>query len=153
MDQHVKQSIEGRKQVFFATYELDDAAKGKIDKLFAEIEKMGASCKDVTEFEAEFAKSPLNQKYMNLFTEISASVPVKGAAGVDKADVKQSVAEDVADKAISQLRQSTHTTNAAISQAGRDALRRVPILGDAIDVGEKASYVGHIASVFKKKKK
>ena len=153
MDQYVKQSIEGRKQVFFTTYELDEAAKDKINKLFVEIEKMGAGCKDVTEFEAEFAKSPLNQKYMNLFTEIAASVPVKGVAGVDKADVAQSVVDDVADNAISQLRQSTHTTNAAINQAGRDALRRVPVLGDAIDIGEKASYVSHIAGVFRKKKK
>lgn len=47
----------------------------KIDDLFGEIEKLGTECKDVSEFENKFAASPLNQKYMDIFTELAQGAP------------------------------------------------------------------------------
>ena len=80
MDKYIKTSIDGRKQAIFATYEVDDEGKKKVDELFVEIEKLGEKSSDVGEFEAEFLKSPLNQKYLDLFTEIATSRQAKTAA-------------------------------------------------------------------------
>lgn len=41
---------------------------------------LGAKCKDVGEFETEFAKSPLNQRYLDLFTEIATKGVAKNTA-------------------------------------------------------------------------
>ena len=70
MDEYVKQTIEARKNAFSASYNISAEMQKKIDVLFGEIEKLGANCKDVSEFEAEFAKSPLNQKYLDLLNKV-----------------------------------------------------------------------------------
>lgn len=63
-----------------ANFEINAEAQGKIDVLFAEIERLGAKCEDVGEFETEFAKSPLNQRYLDLFTEIATKGVAKNTA-------------------------------------------------------------------------
>ena len=80
MDRYITQSITARKEAFGANFEIDAEAHGKIDALFVEIEKLGAKCKDVGEFEMEFAKSPLNQRYLDLFTEIATKRVTKNTA-------------------------------------------------------------------------
>ena len=150
-----------------ASFEIDAEAQGKIDALFAEIEKLGANCKDVGEFETEFAKSPLNQRYLDLFTEIAtkgvAKNTVKGAeskndlAADAKKDATASVvkgaAVGVAQSAAEQaLRNAVPTTRAAVNQKAYDAARSVLGLGDAIDIAEKASYAAHLGKLFMKKK-
>lgn len=145
MDKYINQSINARKEAFAASFEIDAEAQGKIDALFAEIEKLGANCKDVGEFETEFAESPLNKQYLDLFTEIAkkgvANGIVKGAA----VGVAQSVAEQAFQNVVP-------TTRAAAHQKAYDAVRDVPVLDDVIDVAEKASYVAHLGKLFKKKK-
>ena len=144
MDDNIRKSIDARRDAFLASFVVDAGMQKKIDALFSEIEKFGAKCKDVGEFETEFAKSPLNQEYLDLFTEIAtkgaAKTAVKGAA----VGAVQSAAEQALQNAV--------PTRAAVHQKASDIARDVPVLGDAIDIGEKASYIGHLGKMFGKKK-
>ena len=167
MDKYINQSITVRREAFGANFEIDAEAQGKIDALFADIEKLGAKCKDAGEFEAEFAKSPLNQRYLDLFTEIAtkgvAKNTAKGAGSAEdlavdaKKDTTASVvkgaamgaAQSVTEQA---LQNAVPTTRAAVHQEAYDAARSVPGLGDAIDIAEKASYAAHFGKLFRKKK-
>ena len=136
MDEYIKQSIEGRKNAIGVTYEVSVEMQEKIDALFGEIEKLGAKCKDVGDFEAQFAVSPLNQKYLDLFTEVATSSQAKVTAPkVDKSGIAKMVAR------------------AAVHQKAYDEVRKVPGLRNAIDVSEKVGYAMHLGKLFKKKKK
>ena len=177
MDKYINQSITVRREAFGANFEIDAEAQGKIDALFADIEKLGAKCKDAGEFEAEFAKSPLNQRYLDLFTEIAtkgvAKNTAKGAESADdlvadvgcvndlaadaKKDATASVVKGVAVGAMQSaaeqvLQNAVPTTRAAVHQKAYDAARSVPGLGDAIDIAEKASYAAHLGKLFRKNK-
>ena len=158
MDQYVKQSIDGRKQAIFNAYEVRDEMKKKIDAVFSEIEKLGEKCKDVGEFEAEFAKSSLNQQYMDLFTEVATSSTAKAVApkasmkGLGKM-VAGGAAVGIAESAADQAMRNVVPTRAAVHQAAYDEVRKVPVVGDAIDIGQKASYAAHIGKLFRRKKK
>ena len=145
MDKMIKQSIDTRREAFSASFEVDAGAQKKIDALFNEIEKLGEKCKDMGEFEAEFSKSPLNQKYLDLFTEIATNSATKTAVKCAVAGAVQSAAEQAIHKVV--------PTRAAVHQKASDALRSVPVVGDAIDAGQKASYLGHLTKLFKKKEK
>ena len=165
MDQYIKQSIQSRKEAIFNAYEVGADEKKKIETLFAEIEKLGAKCKDVGEFESEFASSPLNQKYLDLFTEIATSTPAKGGVGTKVGAGGESngkkigkmvaggVAAGVAESAMDQAARAVLPTRAAVHQKASDELRKVPVLGDAIDVGQKASYAAHLGKLFGGRKK
>lgn len=144
MDKIVRQSIDARKAAYTNSFKIDVETQKKIDALFAEIEKLGRKCKDAGEFEAGFSKSPLNQKYMDLFTEIAMKSAAKNAAKGAAAGAVQSAAEQALKNVI--------PTRAAVHQKAYDAARDVPVLGDAIDIAEKASYLGHFGKLFKKKK-
>lgn len=158
MDEYVKQTIEARKNAFSASYNISAEMQKKIDVLFGEIEKLGAKCKDVSEFEAEFAKSPLNQKYLDLFTEIATNSQAKVAApepstkGIGKM-VAGGVVAGVAESAAEQALRNVVPTRAAVNQKATDAARSVPVIGDAIDLGQKASYAAHLGKLFGRKKK
>lgn len=145
MDENIKQSIDSRKNALSANFEIDAGTKKKVDALFNDIEKLGTKCKDVGEFETEFAKSPLNQKYMDLFTEIATKGATKTAAKGAAVGALESATDDVIRKVV--------PTRAAVHQKAYDEVRKVPGLGDAIDIGEKASYAGHLAKLFGGKKK
>ena len=144
MDEYVKQSIDARKNAFSAAYEINAEMQKKIDALFVEIGKLGEKSKDVGEFEAEFQESPLNQRYMDLFTEIATKGATKNAMKGAAAGAVQSAAE--------QALRNVVPTRAAVHQKAYDEVRTIPGVGDAIDIGEKASYVGHLAKLFGKKK-
>ena len=161
MDKYVKQSIDARKNAMAASYNLDASAKKKIDTLFIEIEKLGEKCKDVGEFETEFQKSPLNQKYLDLFTEIATTSQPKAAASSDVEKAKSSLGKQVAGGMVagaaeSTLNQAIHTvvpTRAAVHQKAYDEVRDIPVVGDAINIKEKACYLAHLGKVFGKKNK
>lgn len=150
MDEYIKQSIEARKNAIETSCKLDAEGKKKVVELFSEIEKLGAKCKDVGEFETKFSKSPLNQKYMEFFTELATKAANTGAT-VAKS-VAGGIVSGVADRAISEVKNSVLPTRAAVHQKVSDAARSVPVLGDAIDAGQKASYLGHLGKLFGKKK-
>lgn len=150
MDKNIEASINGRKNAFFAAYEVKDKKMlVKIDELFGEIEKLGAKCKDVGEFETKFAASPLNQQYLDLFTEIATSMASKQAAGQVASSMAGGVMEGMARNALG----GVVSTRAAVYQKAYDEARKVPGLGDVIDIGEKASYAMHLEKLFKSRKK
>ena len=145
MDKLIKQSIDARKAAYSNSFEIDAKVQKKIDELFVEIEKLGEKCKDTGEFEAEFQKSPLNQEYMDLFTEIATKDTTKNVIKGAAVGVAQSAAEQA-------LQNAVPTTRAAVHQKAYDVARSVPGLGDAIDIAEKASYAAHLGKLFRKKK-
>ena len=81
-------------------------------QIFSEIEKLGEKCKDAGEFEAEFSKSPLNQKYMDLFTEIATKSATKNVVKGAVVGVAQSAAE--------QALRNVVPTRAAVHQKAYD---------------------------------
>ncbi len=149
MDEYIKQSIEARKNAIETNLKLDAEGKKKVAELFDEIKKLGEKCKDVGEFETEFSKSPLNQKYTELFTELATKAANTGATVAKSA--AGGIVSGVADRALNEAKNAVLPTRAAVHQKVSDAARSVPVLGDAIDAGQKASYLGHLAKVFKKK--
>ena len=156
MDEYIKQSISTRRGAIETFCGAGTEGKKKIADLFDEIEKLGDKCKDVGEFETEFAKSPLNQKYLDLFTELSiagAGASGGGMAGNCASAVVDGVMEGVADKALDEVKRAVLPTRAAVHQKVYDEVRKVPGLGDAIDIGEKASYAMHLGKLFKPRKK
>lgn len=144
MDKLIKQSIDARKAAYANSFKIDAETQKKIDALFVEIEKLGEKCKDAGEFEAEFSKSPLNQKYMDLFTEIATKSATKNAVKGAAVGAVQSAAE--------QALRNVIPTRVAVHQKVYDEARSIPGVGDAIDVAEKASYAGHLAKLFRKKR-
>lgn len=149
MDEYIKQSIKSRKDAFAMSFEVGEGMQKKIDALFSEIEKLGASCRDVGEFEAEFQKSPLNQKYMDLFTEIATESAGKQAAGQVAKSMATGAVEGIARNALG----GVVPTRASVNQAATDVARRVPVLGDAIDISQKAGYAAYLGGLFKSRKK
>ena len=158
MDKLIKQSIDARKNAFSASYKIDAGAQKKIDTLFAEIDKLGEKCKDAGEFEAEFQKSPLNQQYLDLFTEIATKcVPKTAAPIVDTSDISKTIAGGVVagalESAADDVIRKVVPTRAAVHQKAYDEARKIPGVGDAINIAEKASYGAHLAKLFGRKKK
>lgn len=156
MDQYVKMSIDGRKNAILGSYSLDEKTQAKVDELFSKIEKLGTECEDAGEFETKFQASPLNQEYMDLFTEIataSVSGQVASAADDTTAGVASGVAAGAAEEAARMAVRSVTggavpTTRAAANQKVYDAARDIPVVGDAIDLGQKASYAKHLGKMF-----
>ena len=153
MDKNVKMSIDNRKNVIFTTYDIkDEKMLKKIDGLFDKINSFGEKCGDVNEFETKFAASPLNQEYMDLFTGIATSFASKQAVGQVAASMAGGIVEGAARSALG----GVIPTRAAVHQEAHDALQKVPVLGDAMDIGQKAGYAVHLGKLFgvgKKKKK
>ncbi len=144
MDQYIKNSIDARRNALSASYSIPTSMQKKVDNLFKDIEELGKKCKDVSEFEAEFAKSQLNQQYLDLFTEIAKSSVAKAVA--------KGAAIDVAESMANQAIRTVLPTRAAVHQKASDEMRSIPVVGDAIDIGQKASYAAHIGKLFRKKK-
>ena len=157
MDKNIKQSIDARRDAFGTSFKIDARMQKKIDALFVEIEKLGGACGDVGEFEAEFAKSPLNQKYLDLFTEVASNcAPKTVAPKASMGDVGKMVAAGtavgVAESAADDALRRVAPTRAAVNQKVTDTVRGVPVVGDAMDAAQKAGYLGHLVGLFKKKK-
>ena len=157
MDKYVKQSIDARRDAIFDAYNVGAGERKKIDAVFAEMEKLAAKCGDVQEFEAKLAKSPVNQKYLDLFTEIATSSQPKAAA--PKASMKEvgkmvagGTMAGIAESAAEQALREVVPTRAAVHQKVSDKMRSVPVVGDIVDAGQKASYLGHLGKLFRKKK-
>ena len=151
MNEQIKFSIDARKNAF-NSFDLSDEQKKEIDGLFSEIEKLGATCKDAGDFEAKFSASPLNQKYMDMFTKIATEGASKNAMKGATAGMAASAAESAVMNAVgSAVGGTIPTTRAAAHQKAYDAARDIPVVGDAIDISQKASYLGHLGKMFKKK--
>lgn len=150
MDKNIEASINGRKNAIFAAYEVKDKKMlAKIDELFGKMNDLGKECKDVGEFETKLAASPLNQEYMDLFTEIAMGTASKQAAGQAAASMAGGVVEGMAKNALGNV----VPTRASVRQAADDALRRTPVVGDVMGIKQQADFVASVGRLFKRKKK
>ena len=149
MDKYIKQSIDSRKSAFSVSFEINADMQKKIDALFDEIEKLGTKCKDVGEFETKFAASSLNQKYLDLFTDVATGSAGKQAAKQAAVSMADGAVEGMVRNAIGDV----VPTRAAVHQKASDATRGVPVLGDVIDISQKASYAMHIGKLLGNRKK
>ena len=150
MDQNVKTSIDAHKNAITSTYTLEGELKTKFDELFKKIEALGKTAKDSADFEAKFASSPLNQAYMDLFTEIATKNTATGLKGVESASGKsmgEMVAEGVMDQAGSRIKQAVIPTRAQVHQAAFDKARDIPGVGEAMAIKQHVDFF----SRFKKK--
>lgn len=151
MNDQIKLSIDGRKAAFENTYVLTPDAKKKIDALFKKIEDLGLECKDSADFEAKLAASPLNQDYINLFTELSQTCKSKHISdqpvdtGPSAGDVAKGLLETQVDLSVDGAVQ--HVRGRAY-RAGLDKARDIPGVGEAIDIKNKID----LFSRFKKQK-
>lgn len=152
MNEYIKQSIEARRSAIYASCKVDDKMKKKVDEVFKEIEEFGAKYDDNGKFETDFAASPLNQKYIDLFTEIATS----SQATTRKKAVGQAIVGGIADSVVSRATNGVINkavpTRASIHQAKYDAARKVPVLGDALDIKNKVDTARHFGRLFKRKK-
>ena len=144
MDSNIKKVIDSLKDAIISNFKIDAEMQKKIDALFTEIEKLGIKFKDVGKFEAEFQKSPLNQKYVNLFTEIATKVAKEKSAKGAAVGAIESAFDQVIDNVV--------PTKAAVNQKVSDIARDIPVVGNAIDFVQKADYLGHLGRIFGKKK-
>lgn len=150
MDKYIESSIKTRKDAIFNAFEVtDEKILKKIDGLFSEIEKLGNKCKDVSEFETKFGASPLNQKYMDVFTELAQAQATANVAG---SFAKQAVSSAATNAVRGAVTNATHgavpTSRAAANQKVMDAARSVPGVSEALEVKQYADLFGR----FKKKK-
>ncbi|MBR3177543.1 hypothetical protein IKF27_01915 [Candidatus Saccharibacteria bacterium] len=151
MDQNVKTSIDARENAITSTYALDGELKIKFDELFKKIEELGKTAKDSADFEAKFASSPLNQEYMDLFTEIATkntATGLKGVANASGASMGEIIAEGVMDQAGNRIKRAVMPTRAQINQAAYDKARDIPGVGDAMTIKQHVDFF----SRFRKKK-
>jgi hypothetical protein len=142
MNDQIKLSIDGRKAAFANSYELNADAQKKIDALFKDIEALGKSCTDSADFEAKLAASPLNQRYIDLFTELSQTCKSELTPASDSdidnspsaddvaADLAKTEAELAIDGAVQHVRGRAY-------RAAYDKALKTPVVGDAIGVKNK----------------
>ena len=145
MNDQIKLSIDGRRTAFANSYELTPEAEAKITDLFKEIEALGKSCKDSADFEAKLAASPLNQKYISLFTELAQTCKSKLAPvsntdtepqptkGEVAADLLKNDLEMAADGTVQHFRGRAYRT-------AHDKARDIPVVGDTIDLKNKIDF-------------
>ena len=129
MDNIIKQSIEGRKNAIFSSYEVTDKVMiDKIDDLFKRINEFGEKYNDVGSFESDFTSSSLNNEYINIFTELA----MKGVS-----NSMPSVGEMVADRVGTEIKNSILPSRAVRADRRDNAIRNIPIVGDIVDAGQK----------------
>ena len=150
MDKYIESSIKARKDAIFNAYSVtDEGILKKIDSLFGEIEKLGTECEDVSEFENKFAASPLNQKYMDIFTELAQAQATANVAGGFAKQAAVGAATNAVRGAVTNV---THgavpTSRAAAHQKVMDVARDIPGVGEAMSIKQHVDFFGR----FKKKK-
>lgn len=149
MDENIVNSIEARKSAITDNYDLKGDLSTKFDQLFKKIEALGKTAKDVGDFEAKFAASPLNQEYNDFFTEVATkNISLKNVAKSSGTSVGEMVSEVAMDQAGSRLKQAVAPTRAQINQAAYDKARDIPGVGEAMSIKQHFDFF----SRFKKPK-
>ena len=146
MNDMVKTSISARKDSLFTAYDIkDEELLKKIEDLFKRIEKFGESCKDAADFETKFATDPLNQEYINLFTEVATKCTAKNIAHAEAQDVK-SDAEYILDDVASELKYQAESATSAVRhqayQEAYDKVRDIPGIGQAMEIKQHIDFFG-----------
>ena len=148
MNEYIKQSIEARRAAIYDNCKVDDKMKKKVDEVFTEIEEFGAKYDDNGKFETDFAASPLNQKYIELFTELATS----SQATTRKKAVGQAIVGGIANSVVSRatdgIINKVVPTRASIHQAKYDMARKIPGVGDALHLKNQVETVKHFGKLF-----
>ncbi len=127
MNNIIKASIESRKTAIFAAYDVKDQGNLKaIDNFIERLEEFAKDYDDVTEFETNFATSPLAKEYSDLFVQI-----MQTESTVDGVPPVQEVSEEytMQDELVDDINRHTRRR---VKQAAYDKARSMPIIGDAI---------------------
>lgn len=152
MNKEVEASIKGRKDAFFNFYDITDAdLKKKIEDYFKEVEEFGKGCSGSADFEAKFASSELNQKYVDLFTEVGTKCKPKN---VELPETEEVSAKDLAKEELDyEMKEAVDSAGRAVRRKANEKMlseaRSTPILGDIMEA--KQHY--DLFSRFKKKNK
>ena len=140
MEEILKNCIETRKNAIFSAYEIGEGkAKDKIDNYFKKLEDFAKECKDISDFEAKFATSPLAKEYTDLFIMLSN----------DKESKLKTIGEDVAYAGKEVVDNLTHRAKMEANQEIHDKVMNITILCDVI----QAKQTLDLFSRFKRKKK
>lgn len=152
MDISVKSSIDARKNAILSAYNIEDSnIKQKIDELFGKINNLGEVCKDCSEFETKFASSPLNQEYIDLFTEVSTSCKPNNSniQETDSSYSKGYYKRQIANELEYQLDSATLEARSKIRQEAYDKARDIPVVDKILEAKQYIDFYGK----FKKKDK
>ena len=139
MDSIVKASIEARKNSLFQLYEINDQSfLNKIEEIIAEMEKLSENCLDSADFEAKLAVSPLNEKYIALFSEAATRFKSKVDGSVVE-NVNQGnmfVDTDTDNDTMDTLKEIADTITRPLRKTAQleidSAIREIPVVGDVI---------------------
>ena len=150
MNEYVKLSIKGRKDIFTNNYEIKNKdILEKIDNLFKRIEDFGKDFSDAGEFEKKFMESPLNEEYNNLVTEVASKCKfIMKDEFVEEynKDMKKAAKEDLASDAKYVMESLTMPARRKAREELDSKLRDTP-LGTI----EQISNMKHLFNRFRKK--
>ena len=142
MNDIVRMSINARKDALYNGYEInDEALKTKIEDLFLRINTFGEECNE-NDFEAKFASSPLNQEYINLFTEIATKCKAKVYESNNEVIEEKTVGEEIAEDIAFEAKEAIQPIRGQIVREAIDQARDIPGVGEAIDIKNKIGFFG-----------
>ena len=137
MDSIVKASIEARKNSLFQLYEINDQSfLNKIEEIIAEMEKLSENCLDSADFEAKLAVSPLNDKYIALFSEAATRFKSKVDGSVVENVNQGNMFVDTDNDTMDTLKEIADTITRPLRKTAQleidSAIREIPVVGDVI---------------------
>lgn len=145
MNDLVKSCVESRKTAIFNTYELKKEENiNKVNDFFKKLEEFANNYNDVAAFESAFAASPLNQEYMDLFTQIASTETAKN---IDVNAYKQNPVklsdDEIGEMVVDEVVEGTVSKARGIAyREAYDKMRDVPGVGEAIDIKNKIDFFG-----------
>ena len=156
MDISVKSSIDARMNAILSAYNIEDSnIKPKIDELFGKINNLGEVCKDCSEFETKFASSPLNQEYIDLFTEVATSCKPNNSniQETDSSYSKGYYKRQIANELEYQLDNATLSARSKARQDVYDKARDIPVVDKILEAKQYIDFFGKFKKKDKKDKK
>ena len=151
MNDLVKTNIEARKTAILNSYEIKEQAMiDKIDELFNKINEFGENCIDSSDFETKFASSPLNQEYINIFTEVVTNCKQKELTVDDDTSIKtdeEYILEDVASEIKYQAESATQPLRRKATQEVFDKARDIPVVGEVLNVKQHIDFFSKFKTI------
>ena len=156
MDEGIKASIQARYTPISDYFNISGAAETKVQDLFARIEQLGESCADQADFEQQFAVSPLNDEYMNIFTALAPYVKKPDGAPTMGQHVRDTVLGTAASSVMHnvEMEASSILINSVPDEVSDVMIHKenvIPGVLEAKTAGNLAHMLG-IRNPFKKKK-
>lgn len=156
MDTFVKSSIDARKKAILDAYNItDDVIKEKIENLFNRIDELGENCKDCSEFETKFASSPLNQEYIDLFTNIATTCQPNNSniQNTDSSYSEGYYTRQIKNELEYQIDSATQPIRSKVRQEAYDKAREIPVVDKILEAKQYIDFFGKFKKKDKKDKK